>query len=188
MLNRSMESYGKPDNMYITVSADRETVTFGDGQMEIEWKTPEKIPFADSLTGETLELDAVGMMIVEVADSHLLYTKLSETIKDISEAEEKTLAAEIRSYCKSLVFGTVSANLSAIIQNEAIDLLEIDSKLYVISPILQRKIANSAKEYGLTVLQFYVTDVALPKDHPNYRHICELHALAILDRGDRPLQ
>lgn len=61
-------------------------------------------------------------------------------------------------------------------------MLEIDEKLDLISANLKEKILPGFEEYGLTIPQFYVTNVVLPEDDPNFKRIRELHTITLQTR------
>ena len=80
---------------------------------------------------------------------------------------------------RPLITNAVKANLASAIKAEAIDLLEIDEKLDVLSATLREKLLPGFEEYGLTVPQFYVNRIVLPEDDPNFKRIRELHTLTL---------
>lgn len=151
-------------------------------QMAIKWGTPEKVRFIDPLTGTPLELGASGEMNVQVSNARKLLIKLVGTMNGISWEDGSGLTKSLQSSFRPLISSAVKTNLSAVIKNEAIDLLEIDEKLDTISASLRDKILPGLEEYGLTIPQFYVTNVVLPEDDPNFKRIRELHTIALHTR------
>lgn len=151
-------------------------------QMAIKWGTPEKVRFIDPLSGTPLELGASGEMNVQVSDARKLLIKLVGTMKGISWEEGAGLSKSLQASFRPLIASAVKTNLSAVIKNEAIDLLEIDEKLDIISADLREKILPGFEEYGLTIPQFYVTNVVLPEDDPNFKRIRELHTITLQTR------
>ncbi len=80
---------------------------------------------------------------------------------------------------RPLIANAVKTNLPAVIKQNEIDLLEIDEKLDIISESLRGKIKAGFEEYGLTIPQFYVTNVVLPENDPNFKRIRELHTIVL---------
>ena len=76
----------------------------------------------------------------------------------------------------------MKGNLGAVIKDNAIDILEVDEKLELISARLQEKVVPGFEEYGLTIPQFYVTHIVLPEDDPNFKRIRELHTITLQTR------
>lgn len=151
-------------------------------QMAIKWGTPDKVRFIDPLTGTPLEIGASGEMNIQVSDSRKLLIKLVGTMKGISWEKGPGFAKSLQSSFRPLIANAVKTNLSAVIKNEEIDILEIDEKLDLISENLRNKIIPGFEEYGLTIPQFYVTNVLLPENDPNFKRIKELHTITLQTR------
>jgi len=151
-------------------------------QMGIKWGTPEKVRFIDPLTGVPLQLGASGEMNMQVSNSRKLLVKLVGTMKGISWEEGPGLTKSLQASFRPLITTAVKVNLPNVINKEAIDILEIDSKLDIISDSLREAILPGFDDYGLTIPQFYVTNVVLPEDDPNFKRIRELHTISLQTR------
>lgn len=151
-------------------------------QMAIKWGTPDKVRFIDPLSGTPLELGASGEMNLQVSNSRKLLLKLVGTTKGIAWEDGNGFTKSLQASFRPLITNAVKTNLSAVIKNEAIDILEIDEKLDIISDNLKEKILPGFEEYGLTIPQFYVTNVVLPEDDPNFKRIRELHTITLQTR------
>lgn len=151
-------------------------------QMAIKWGTPEKVRFIDPLTGTPLQLGASGEMNIQVSNARKLLVKLVGTMKGISWEEGAGVTSSLRASFRPLITNAVKVNLATVIRDEAIDLLEIDQKLDVVSENLRRAILPGFEEYGLTIPQFYVNNVVLPEDDPNFKRIRELHTVTLQTR------
>lgn len=150
--------------------------------MAIKWGTPDKVRFIDPLTGVPLALGASGEMNIQVSNSRRLLTRLIGTMKGIAWEEREGFSKSLRSSFRPLIANAVKVNLPEVIKSEAIDLLEIDEKLDIISNSLLSKILPGFEEYGITIPQFYVTNVLLPEDDPNFKRIKELHTITLQTR------
>ncbi len=151
-------------------------------QMGIKWGTPEKVRFIDPLTGTPLQLGASGEMNLQVSNSRKLLVKLVGTMGGIAWEEGPGLTKSLQASFRPLITNAVKVKLPAVINNEAIDILEIDSKLDIISASLREAILPSFDDYGLTIPQFYVTNVVLPEEDPNFKRIRELHTISLQTR------
>ena len=139
-------------------------------QMALKWGTPEKIRFIDPLTGVPLELGASGELNLMVSNSRKLLVKLVGTMDGISWEDGASLARSLKASFRPLISNAVKVNLSNTITDEAIDILEIDSRLDTISAKLREKILPGFEDYGLTIPQFYVTNIVLPEEDPNFKY------------------
>ena len=148
-------------------------------QMAIKWGTPEKVRFIDPLTGTPLELGASGEMNLAVDDGRKLLIKLVGTMKGIAWGEGSGFTKSLQSSFRPLIVNAVKTNLPAVIKSNEIDLLEIDEKLDIISDTLCNKIKPGFEEYGLTIAQFYVNNIVLPENDPNFKRIRELHTVIL---------
>ncbi len=148
-------------------------------QMAIKWGTPEKVRFIDPLAGTPLELGASGEMNVAVDDGRKLLIKLVGTMKGIAWEEGPGFTKSLQASFRPLISNAVKTNLPAAIKQNEIDILEIDEKLDLISSSLVSKVQPGFEEYGLTIPQFYVNNVVLPENDPNFKRIRELHTVIL---------
>lgn len=151
-------------------------------QMALKWGTPEKVRFIDPLTGVPLEIGASGEMNLQVTDSRKLLIKLIGTGKSIKWDDSAETTRSLQMAFRPLIANAVKTNLSSVIKNEAIELLEIDEKLDLISDTLRQKLLPGFEEYGLTIPQFYVNRVVLPEEDANFKRIRELHTITLQTR------
>lgn len=119
-------------------------------QMSIKWGTPDKVRFIDSLSGTPLEIGASGTLNLQVSDARKLLIKLVGTTGGIAWDDGDDYTKSIQTSFRPLIANAVKTNLSAVIKNEAIDLLEIDEKLDLISANLKKRYFRALKS---TVLQ-----------------------------------
>ncbi len=150
-------------------------------QMSIPWGTPDRVHFIDPDTGAPIDIGASGEMNVQVSDAKKLLTKLVGTTSGISwgrpnAASDAPFVHSLRMYFKPLIATIVRSNLAQIIKRDAIDILEIDERLDVLSNSLREKLAEGFEEYGLTIPQFYVTNIAMPDESDkNFQIIKKFH-------------
>ena len=152
-------------------------------QMALKWGTDSKVRFIDPLTGVPLELGASGEINMQVTDSRKLLVKLVGTMNGIAwEYGGTNFTKSIKECFRPLVSVAVKSNLSNVIKSENIDILDIDEKLELISEKLKEKVAPGFEEYGISIPDFYVTNVVLPESDPNFRRIKDLHTVSLQTR------
>ena len=98
--------------------------------------------------------------------------------QDAQRNRGKGMAQSLQASFRPLITSAVKVHLSAVIKENAIDILELDTKLDLVSQRLREKILPGFEEYGLTIPQFYVTNILLPDDE-NFKTIRELHTIAL---------
>ena len=152
-------------------------------QMAIKWGTDSKVRFLDPNLGIPLEIGASGEMNLAVSDSRKLLLKLVGTMNGISWADEGNgFTKSLQSCFRPLISTAVKTHLSTAIKQNNINLLEIDENLEKLSEVLRLSMLGGFEEYGLTIPQFYVTNILLPENDPNFRRMRDLHTVSFQAR------
>lgn len=152
-------------------------------QMAIKWGTDSKVRFIEPTMGIPLEIGASGEMNLAVLDSRKLLLKLVGTMNGIAwEDTGNGFTKSIQTSFRSLIVTMVKSNLPLIIKQSNIDLFEIDEQLSVISDELRKSLLPGFEEYGLTIPQFYVSNILLPENDLNFRRLKELHTISFQTR------
>lgn len=148
-------------------------------QMSIKWGTDSRVRFIEPDTGLPLDLGASGEMNLQVVDSRKLLVKLVGTTSGISwDADSGTFGKSLKACFRPQIVTTIKSYLASVIKAQQLDILEIDQYLSELSLGLQEKLAPGFEEYGLGVAQFYVTNVSLPEDDPNFKQMRDLRTVA----------
>ena len=152
-------------------------------QMAVKWGTDSKVRFLDPNLGIPLEIGACGEMNLAVSDSRKLLLKLVGTMNGIAWGDNGTgFTKSIQNCFRPLISTAVKTHLSNAIKSNNIDILEIDERLEQLSEIMRQSIIGGFEEYGLTIPQFYITNIALPENDPNFRRMKELHTISLQTR------
>ncbi|MBR6777170.1 MAG: SPFH domain-containing protein [Clostridia bacterium] len=156
-------------------------------QMGVKWGTDSRVRFIDPITGIPLDIGASGEMSLQVIDGKKLLLKLVGTTGGISNKEVltedgKASAAHktLQRYFRAPLMTEVKAYLANVIKDEKINILEIDAHMGTLSEALRKRIAPKFEEYGLTVPEFYITNIALPEDDKNFKDIKALISQAYI--------
>ncbi len=155
-------------------------------QMGLKWGTDSRVRFIEPNTGIPLDIGASGEMNLQVSDGRKLLIKLVGTASGLSRAQilrttqsenqSGDWATTLKGFFKPLIMTTIKTHLANVIKDQGLNILEIDAQLEALSLALGQKIAIGFEEYGLTVPQFFVTNVSLPEDDSNFKKIRELLA------------
>lgn len=151
-------------------------------QMGIKWGTDSKVRYIDPESGIPIELGASGYLNLEVLDGRRLLTTLVGTMKGIAWDDQTSFTKSLQNCFRPLISSAVKSNLSVAIKNEQFDILEIDEHLESLSEVLLQKIRPGFEEYGLSIPQFYLTNVVLPEDDLNFKRLRELHTISMQAR------
>ena len=155
-------------------------------QMGLRWGTDSKVRYIDPDSGIPIEIGASGEMNLSVSDSRKLLIKLIGTTKGIAwEDRGDGFTKSLQSSFRPLITTAVKSNLSQAIKVGMFDILEVDEHLEEISKVLRNKMIGVFEEYGLTIPQFYVTNVVLPEGDQNFKELREFHALSFKTRSEK---
>lgn len=148
-------------------------------QMGIKWGTDSKVGLFEPISGLHIEIGACGEFNLRVLDSRKVLLKLVGTGDILSrqhliQGDGTTDAAT--GYIKAMVMTHVKSHLAQTIKEQAINILEIDSKLDSLSTALKERINANLEDYGLTMSDFFVTRVLLPEDDPNFKRMKQQYA------------
>lgn len=149
-------------------------------QMAVKWGTDSKVRYLDPVYGVPLEIGACGEMNLMVSDSRKLLLKLVGTTNGIAwDGQNGSFTKSLAASFRPLISMTVKSNLSTSIKAADINILEVDEHLGTLSEVLKNPICAGFEEYGLTIPQFYVTNVLLPENDPSFKRIRELHTITL---------
>ena len=152
-------------------------------QMAVKWGTDSKVRYLDPTLGFPLEIGACGEMNLTVSDSRKLLIKLVGTMNGIAWGENGAgFTKSLQNSFRPLISTAVKSNLATAIKANNINILEIDENLEMLSDVLHSKIVPGFEEYGLTIPQFYITNIALPDNDPNFKRMKDLHTVALQTR------
>lgn len=149
-------------------------------QTGIKWGTDSKVRMFDPLSGLHIELGACGEFNLRVVNARKLLIKLVGTTNELKNTDilnqnpwsVKTLTGKFR----ALIVSKVKAVLSKIIKDNSINILEIDEHIETISNCLKVEVNSVIEDYGLTIPEFYVTNILTPDDDPNFKRMKEQYA------------
>lgn len=149
-------------------------------QMAIKWGTDSKVRFIEPSIGVPIEIGACGEMNLEVSDSRKLLLKLVGTMNGIAwNARGAGFTQSLEASFRPLISTAIKSNLAKCIKEKNIDIFDIDEHLTVLSTELRKSILPGFEEYGLTVPNFFVTNVALPENDLNFKRMRDLHTIEL---------
>lgn len=152
-------------------------------QMAVKWGTDSKVRFVEPTLGVPVELGASGEMNLAISDGRKMLIKLVGTMKGIAWGDSGAgFTKSLQTSFRPLISTAVKSNLSAVIKQQNIDIVEVDEHLMELSEALRAKIVPGFEEYGLTIPQFYLNNIVLPESDPNFRRLRELHTVTLQKR------
>ena len=148
--------------------------------MGVKWGTDSRIRMYDPASGLHLEIGAFGEFNIKITDSGKVLLKLVGT--ELGLKKEDILGgsgyskASVSGKFRALVLTKVKSFLPKVIRENNIDILEVDEHLDEISEYIRREINVVFDSYGLSLPEFFITNIDTPDDDPNFRRLKQQHA------------
>lgn len=148
--------------------------------MGVKWGTDSKVRMYDPASGLHLEIGAFGEFNIRIIDSGKVLLKLVGT--ELGLKKEDIIGnggyskASVSGKFRALVMTKVKSFLPKAIRENNIDILEVDEHIDDISEYVRRELNLVFDSYGLTLPEFFITNIDTPDDDPNYKRLKQQHA------------
>ncbi len=150
-------------------------------QMSIKWGTDSKVQYMEPTYKFPLSIGASGEMSIRVEDSRKLLVKLVGTETNLSQAK-------LVSFFRALLMSRVKSYIAQIMKTNAINIFEIDENLVMFSEAIKNLLVNDFAEYGVSLEQFFVTNIVKPDGEPMYEKFKSLHFRQYADIAEAKLR
>lgn len=138
--------------------------------------------------GEVI-LDQNGNAVVDSSSYKYNLPNQNNNIRNIQQdALNSDWASVLRGYFRPQVMTAVKSHLATVIREQNIDILDIDSKLEILSSSMRDKVSPGFEEYGLFVPQFFIVNISLPEDDRNFKKIRDLRSASYIGRKEAEVE
>lgn len=148
-------------------------------QLGLRWGTDSRVRVLDPMTGVPLGLGANGTFNIRISNPRKLLLRIIGTGTSLSN-ESLLGGPNGTGLFRGMVITQVKHHLANVIKKDMVNLLEIDTRLLELSGQLQEIINAELDKYGLTITEFYINQIILPEEDPNFKALCSLKADAFL--------
>lgn len=145
-------------------------------ELGIKWGTDSKIHMFDPVSGLHLELGACGTFNIKVSDGRKLLVKVVGTSSGFKQNQIFGNMLTAIGEFKGLIVSKVKNCLAKAIRENDINILEVDEHIDQLSEYLKNEINLILDDYGLNLPEFFITNILLPDDDPNFVRLREQHA------------
>lgn len=136
-------------------------------KMALRWGTDSKVQFIEPTYNFPMEIGASGEMSLKIKDPASFLVRLVGT--------EESLSAEgLTKYFRAVLMTRVKSYLARTIKEQQLNIFEIDSYLDVLSDAIKQKLVIDFEDYGVSLIQFFISTVVRPEDDPGYRRVKDL--------------
>ena len=142
--------------------------------MGIKWGTASKVGLFDPATGMHVELGASGSFNRRVIDPRRLLIRVVGATDSLTR--EQLFGTGGTGYFRSIIMTQVKTQLAKVIKANNFGVLELDARLDELSAAMRNAINPILAEYGMEMPEFFVGNIVLPEEDPNFRRMRQQHA------------
>ena len=150
-------------------------------QMSVKWGTDSKIEYMEPVYNFPIQIGASGEMSLRVDDGKKLLVKIVGTESNLTQT---SLVQKFRAFLMTK-FKTYMSNY---IRENKINIFQIDEKLTEVSKNMHELLLNDFKEYGLSLVHFFVTTIIKPEDDSTFKRFKELYFRQYADVAEAQLK
>ncbi len=146
-------------------------------KMALKWGTDSKVEFIEPNYNFPMAIGASGEMSIKISNAPEFLVRLVGT--------ETLLTADgLVRYFRALLMNRVKSHLARTIKEQQLNIFEIDTQLDTLSDAIKQRLIPDFKEYGIDLIQFFISNVVRPDDDPAYRRLKEATAKRYTDIFD----
>lgn len=125
--------------------------------LDIKWGTASPIQIQDPKYGVFIPIRSNGVFGIHIEDSKKFLIKLVGTLSILDKAS-------IVKFFRGLYITKVKDAVSQYLIHNQVSVLEINAYIDELSTFMKERIEPTMKEYGITLVNFYVNDLSIPED------------------------
>jgi membrane protease subunit (stomatin/prohibitin family) len=122
--------------------------------LDVQWSTDKPIPVQDPTYKILIPVEADGQYGVQVAHTRKFLVKLVGTMPEFTQAK-------LRDYLRGVILTIAKSTIAKEIVRKKVSILEISTELSDLSEAIQRDLAEKLDEFGLKLVNFFVSSIAV---------------------------
>lgn len=150
-------------------------------QMNIKWGTDSRVQYIEPTYGFPLSIGASGEMSLRAEDSRKLLLKLVGTESYLGQQQ-------LTNYFRSFLMTRVKTYIAQVMKTNGINIFEIDENLTMFSDSIKNLLVGDFAEYGVSLEQFFVTNISKPDGDRQYEKFKDLHFRQYADIAEAKLK
>ena len=139
-------------------------------KLELLWGTDSPIQVRDAEYGFAVGIRARGSYSAQVADSSKFLIKL------VGLNTQSYTDEEMKKQFRTVFQTKIKVAIATVVKEKKITILDMNTELEVIGADVEKELANVLDEYGIRLVNFYISDISIPEDDPNYQKINDAYA------------
>jgi len=150
-------------------------------QMNIKWGTDSKVQYVEPTYGFPISIGASGEMSIRAEDSRKLLLKLVGTENFLGQQK-------LVSHFRAFLMTRVKTYIAQVMKANAINIFEIDENLTLFSDSIKKLLVGDFADYGVSLEQFFVTNIVKPDGDRQYERFKDLHFRQYADIAEAKLR
>lgn len=140
-------------------------------KLEILWGTDSPIQIRDAQFQFAVGVRSRGSYSIQIKDAKKFFVKLVGNTESFTKDD-------VRNYFKTVFQTKIKVALATVMKNCGYTVLDMNTELEKIGKMVENELADVLDEYGIRLVNFYISDISIPEDDPNYQKINEAYAKA----------
>lgn len=130
--------------------------------MQMKWGTSEKVGIIEPTYMFPMKIGACGELSIKIVDCELLMEK-------IVGSKSLLTRNQYIDNMRAILQTKVKTCLAQVFQGNNLNIFTIETELERLSKLVKEKLAPGFSEYGVSLENFWITNIARPEEDPNYQ-------------------
>ncbi len=139
-------------------------------KLELFWGTDSPIQMRDPEFGFMVSVMSHGSYSIQIKDAKKFLVKL------VGNNVEFFTAEEINFFFRTAFVTKIKSSLARYMKNYKQTVLDLQTELETLSESLLPEFNEILDEYGIKLINFYISDISIPENDPNYEKINDAYA------------
>ena len=140
-------------------------------KLEILWGTDTPIQMRDAEYGFAVGVRARGSYSIQIKDSKKFFVKLVGNTEFFTKEQ-------IQEQFRSAFQSKIKVSIAKTMKECKYTVLDMNTELETIGQSVETDLSEILDEYGIRLVNFYISDISIPEDDPNYQIINKAYAKA----------
>lgn len=140
-------------------------------KLELLWGTDSPIQMSDARYDFAVGVRARGSYSVQINDAKKFFVKLVGNTTSYTKEE-------LQQMFRTAFQMKIKTTVATVMKNSNLTILDMNTELETIGKKVEESLADILDEYGIRLVNFYVADISIPEDDPNYTIINSTYANA----------
>ena len=138
-------------------------------KLELVWGTDSPIQMRDAEFSFAVGVRARGSYSIQINDAKKFFVKLVGNTFFFTKEE-------LNNMFRTAFQMKIKTTVATVMKNSNLTILDMNTELDTIGQMVEEKLAEILDEYGIRLVNFYIADISIPENDPNYAIINSAYA------------